>query len=220
MARSGGSALPDSRWETKLRRAGLNPVAGVDEAGRGCLAGPVVAAAVILSPGTRLPGLNDSKKLSLTQREQMFALLSSRAEYLTWAWSGPREIDRFNILQATFMAMRRALSRLPVLPAMVLVDGSMTIPGWSGPQEALIRGDGRCRSIAAAGVVAKVVRDRLMERCHNLYPQFGFNNNRGYGTPDHLLALMLKGPCPLHRRSFAPVAMTRQGFFLQTPPSA
>lgn len=201
---------PGGRWEISLRKSGFDPIAGVDEAGRGCLAGPVVAAAVVLPPGVRLRGLRDSKLLFFEEREALYDVILSRAEDVAWAWAGPRAIDRINILQASFLAMRRALARLRRPPAAVLVDGHMTIPQLGCTQQTLVDGDARCRSIAAASVVAKVVRDRLMARCHEVFPSYAFDMNKGYGTPQHLEALTLHGPTPLHRFSFEPVAMTRQ----------
>ena len=186
----------------------------MDEAGRGCLAGPVVAAAVALVPGVRLPGLRDSKLLSPRVREELHDLILRRAEDVAWAWAGPREIDRLNILNASFLAMRRAIRRLRRPPGAILVDGHMTIPQLDILQEAVVDGDALCRSIAAASVVAKVVRDRLMDRCHGIYPDYGFDHNRGYGTAEHLEALARHGAVPLHRFSFEPVAMTRQGWLL------
>ncbi|MBD3335455.1 MAG: ribonuclease HII [Candidatus Eisenbacteria bacterium] len=212
--RPASGVSPDNRWERRCHRQGLQPVAGVDEAGRGSLAGPVVAAAVVLAPRMRLPGLADSKLLPPGRREELYALILKRAEDVTWGWAGPREIDRINILQASFLAMRRALGRMRRPPCVVLVDGPHGIPEIECEQRPLVDGDARCRSIAAAGIVAKVIRDRLMERCHRIYPHFDFHHNRGYGTPEHLAALARHGACPLHRRSYAPVAMLRQTDFL------
>ncbi|MGB9886977.1 MAG: ribonuclease HII [Moorellales bacterium] len=190
--------------ESELWGHGYRLVAGVDEVGRGPLAGPVVAAAVIWPPGTAIEGLRDSKQLTSRQRERLAALIRARA--LCWAIASlpARYIDRYNIHQAASRAMWRALTRLPIGPEYVLVDGS-AIAGLPWPQEALVHGDGTSASIAAASILAKVWRDALMEHLHRRYPQYGFAQNKGYGTPAHLKALRLYGPCPHHRRSFAPV---------------
>jgi ribonuclease HII len=170
----------------------------------------VVAAAVVLAPGARLPGLADSKLLSPAQREALLERILEVAEGVAWAWVGPRTIDRVNILQASLMAMRRAVARLPRLPAVVLVDGTRAIPDLPCPQETVVDGDATCRSIAAASIVAKVVRDRIMTRCDALYPAYGFASNKGYGTREHRLALRRLGPTPLHRLSYRPVAEALQ----------
>jgi ribonuclease HII len=177
-------------------------VAGVDEAGRGPLAGPVVAAAVILDPARRIVGLRDSKLLTVLQRRRLARLIREHA--LGWAVCrvGPSRIDADNILEATRYAMRRALSRLTVLPAAVLVDGRLRLPGIPWPQRAIVRGDRRCASIAAASILAKVVRDAFMLRADRLYPGYGFGLHKGYGTASHIEALDRLGPCPIHRRSF------------------
>lgn len=209
-----GFLRPSGRWERQLLRSGVEPVVGVDEAGRGCLAGPVVAAAVVLSPKVRIRGLRDSKLLAPHRREILMQRILERADDVAWGWAGPRQIDRVNILQASFLSMRRALRRLRKAPGAILVDGNMTIPGVDCRQRALVDGDARCRSIAAASIVAKVIRDRLMIRCHEIYPQYGFDSNKGYPTLEHIEALSRHGITPLHRYSFAPVALTRQGDLL------
>jgi ribonuclease HII len=168
------------------------------------LAGPVVAAAVIWPAGCAIEGLRDSKQLTARQREKLAALI--RAKALSWAVASlpARYIERHNIHQAAARAMWRALTRLPVTPDYVLVDGA-AIPDLPWPQEAIVHGDGTSASIAAASILAKVWRDALMQRLHRCYPQYGFAQNKGYGTAAHLKALRLYGPCPHHRRSFAPV---------------
>lgn len=186
--------------ERLLQAGGTRSVAGVDEAGRGPLAGPVVAAAVILPPDRFLPGVNDSKKLSEPERELLYFEITDGCDYGVGI-AGPGEIDDVNILQATYLAMQRALGGLKNAPHFVLAD-AVTIPAIPFPQEGIIGGDALCACIAAASIVAKVTRDRLMRQYDSLYPQYGFANHKGYGTPDHLEALRLYGPCPIHRRSF------------------
>jgi ribonuclease HII len=199
-------------FERQLRRAGARSVAGVDEAGRGPLAGPVVAAAVIL-PGAwierglpaELAGLNDSKQLSAAQRDRFFARLTVEAA-LSFAIASvePADIDRLNILRATHQAMARALQGLLPQPDHILVDG-LPVPMLAGPQTALVQGDARSYSIAAASVLAKVSRDRRMLEYDRAYPAYGFARHKGYPTPEHLEQLRRHGPCPIHRRSFLPV---------------
>jgi ribonuclease HII len=190
-----------------LRRPGL--VAGVDEAGRGPLAGPVVAAAVILDPRRRIRGIADSKRLDAGLREELDAKIRERS--LAWGlgWADVDEIDAVNILQATLLAMRRALAELRRAPAHVIVDGDRC-PGLGGLAldcsiEAVVAGDASIRCVGAASILAKVARDRYMCELSSRYPGYGFERHKGYGTPEHLDALGRLGPCPLHRRSFAPV---------------
>lgn len=180
-------------------------VCGIDEAGRGPLAGPVVAAAVILDPDAPIAGLDDSKKLTEKRRHLLAEEIRARA--LAWcvAEASPAEIDRLNILQATFLAMQRAVAGLSLRPARAVVDGNRC-PKLEIPVEAVVRGDGRVAAIAAASILAKTVRDAGMLEVHRQYPQYGFDRHMGYPTPAHLAALQAHGPCPLHRRSFAPVA--------------
>jgi ribonuclease HII len=183
---------------------GAGLVAGVDEAGRGPLAGPVVAAAVVLDDASPIRGLADSKTLSAGRREQLFDEILARALCSGIALASVEEIDRLNILQATLLAMRRAVQGLRILPSRVLVDGNR-LPVLPVPAEAVVRGDARVPSIAAASILAKVHRDRLCDQLHEAHPQYGFATHKGYPTPDHLAALRMHGPCPAHRRSFAPV---------------
>lgn len=190
----------------EARLAGGGTVAGVDEAGRGPLAGPVVAAAVVLGPGGGWDGLDDSKKLAPARRDELCARVLTEARAFAWAVVGPRAIDRMNIRRASLEAMRRAVARLPLAPDLVLVDGDSAVPGLALPQRAVVRGDGTMLSIAAASVVAKVVRDRIMDRLDRVWPAYGFARHKGYGTVEHLAAIEAHGPCPLHRYSFAPVA--------------
>lgn len=179
-------------------------VCGVDEAGRGPLAGPVVAAAVILDPGRRIDGINDSKKLSAALRQSL--AVEIRAHALAWcvAEASVEEIDRLNILQATLLAMRRAVAGLPVTPERALIDGNRC-PALTIPAEAVVKGDGKIASIAAASILAKTVRDQAMLVLHDSYPAYGFDRHMGYPTPEHLAALRRSGPSPVHRQSFAPV---------------
>ena len=192
------------RAETRLRRD-CECVAGVDEAGRGPLAGPVVAAAVVLDAEGDWDGLNDSKQMSAEKREALFARVLQRARAFRWAVEGPRAIDRVNIRRASLRAMARSVLGLRVTPGLVLVDGADRIPGVELPQQAVVDGDATMLSIAAASVLAKVVRDRIMIRLDHVWPGYGFARHKGYGTPEHLEALGRLGPCPLHRYSFSPV---------------
>ncbi len=179
-------------------------VAGVDEAGRGPLAGPVVAAAVILDPARTIPGLADSKALTPAQRERLDDAIRARALALCVAEAGVDEIDRLNILQATLLAMRRAVEGLRLPPAQVLVDGNR-LPVLRVPAQAIVGGDARVPAISAASILAKVHRDRLCVALHEAWPQYGFALHKGYPTAAHLRALREHGACPAHRRSFGPV---------------
>lgn len=184
-------------------------VAGVDEAGRGPLAGPVVAAAVILHPRRRIDGLADSKILPREERERLAPIIRTRALAWAVAWADRDEIDSLNILGATFLAMRRALLRLPVCPTHVQVDGNQLPPLSDLPLgctvEALIEGDARIAAISAASILAKTHRDAMMEALDPCYPGFELAAHKGYGTPAHLAALRIREPSPQHRRSFSPV---------------
>lgn len=203
---------PDLRHEQALRAQGITRVAGIDEAGRGPLAGPVVVAAVILPPDFRHATLNDSKQLSHARREAIFAELTTDARI---AWSvivmDHDEIDRLNILQATIEGMRRAAARLQPPPQHALIDGRPVRP-FPLPQTAIVKGDAQSLSIAAASVVAKVTRDRLMLEFDARFPQYGFARHKGYGTALHLEKLREHGPCEIHRKTFAPVARTALRF--------
>lgn len=196
---------PTLEREKALWAAGLRYVAGLDEVGRGPLAGPVVAAAVVLEPGSRaIRGLRDSKLLSAAQRELLGAEIRRRAVAWAIGAASVHEIDRLNIRAATALACRRALARLPLEAEYVLLDG-LPLPELGVPHEAVVEGDARCHSIAAASVLAKLVRDRLMELLARRYPAFGWERNKGYATRLHLWALDRLGPTPHHRRSFGPV---------------
>ncbi|MBP1850412.1 ribonuclease HII [Rhizobium halophytocola] len=195
---------PDFSTELRLRKRGLWPVAGTDEAGRGPLAGPVVAAAVILDPKRIPDGLDDSKKLSATRRESLFEEILKTAS-VSIASSSAALIDRIDIRKASLDAMRRAVAGLPQTAAYVLVDGRDVPPGFGCPADALIKGDGRSLSIAAASIIAKVMRDRMMTRAALEFPAYGFEMHAGYGTAHHREAIIRHGPCPLHRMSFRPL---------------
>ncbi len=188
-----------------LCRDRIGLIAGVDEAGRGPLAGPVVAAAVILDPRRRIAGLRDSKQLSALQRERLYDQIRANALCCAVAEASVEEIDRLNILQASLLAMRRAVLGLRLRPNLVLVDGNQ-LPLLELPAEPVINGDARIAAIAAASILAKVHRDSLCSDLNLRYPAYGFARHKGYATVIHLEALRLHGACPEHRRSFAPVA--------------
>lgn len=197
---------PDLEIEHRHRRAGSRIIAGVDEAGRGPLAGPVFAAAVVLPEDFTHPELNDSKKLTPARRERVYEQLRADTSLrVSCASASVEEIDKLNILRATHLAMRRAVEGLGVPPCVVLVDG-LPVSGFPWPQEAVVKGDSLSLSIAAASVIAKVERDRAMLACDAEFPGYGFAVHKGYGTRAHLEALRLLGPCPIHRKSFQPVA--------------
>ena len=194
-------------------------MAGVDEAGRGPWAGPVVAAAVILKPETDWTGLNDSKKMTPAARDKFYDLIRAEALFHAVAFASAETIDAQNILKASLGAMAEAVRNLGADPALVLVDGNQTIPQLPARiQKTIVGGDGRSASIAAASVLAKVARDRWMAEAHRRFPDYGFDRHKGYGTPDHAEALKRLGPCPLHRKSFAPVRATLSPQFRLDPP--
>ena len=180
-------------------------IAGVDEAGRGPLAGNVVAAAVILDDLNPIAGLNDSKKLTALRREKLFIDIHAKALCVSVGQASVEEIDRLNILQATMLAMQRAVNGLRLKPVKVLVDGNR-IPQLDILAEAIVGGDAKVKAISAASIIAKVTRDRQCEELHAMYPQYGFNQHKGYGTAEHMAALKKHGATPEHRRSYAPVA--------------
>jgi len=187
-------------------------IAGLDEAGRGPLAGPVVAAAVIFPEGCEISGLDDSKKLSPKRREELFEQIQDCALATAWAASSNELIDQRGIIPATYGAMLQAIDQLNQQPNYVLVDGPRLPRQLSLPAQAVVRGDQKSCSIAAASIIAKVVRDRIMLEMHEQYPDYGFARHKGYGTKVHLQALVKHGPCPCHRRSFAPLRETRLQF--------
>jgi ribonuclease HII len=189
--------------ENALRRIGFCHVAGVDEVGRGCLAGPVVAAAVVLHPDKHIPGVCDSKLVPATERERLFERITRRAIAWSVASADPREIDLINIHQASLTAMRRAILGLIPLPDVVLVD-AFRVPNLPMAQRGVPHGDRRCSAIAAASIIAKVTRDRQMLELHNVDPRYGFDRHKGYATADHLQAVARFGYSDAHRRSFRP----------------
>jgi ribonuclease HII len=200
--------MPAKDWWKEERAAlqrGFHAVAGIDEAGRGTLAGPVVAACVLLPFEVDIPGIRDSKTLSEKQREAAFSAINECALSVGIGMADAPAIDRLNILRATHHAMREAVTAMPSPPDLVLIDGLAVHP-FPVPQIALVKGDSLSRSIAAASIIAKVTRDRLMMEQHRLFPQYGFAEHKGYGTAAHLAALEEFGPCAIHRKSFAPVA--------------
>jgi ribonuclease HII len=189
--------------ENALRRYGFVSVAGVDEVGRGCLAGPVMAGAVVLDPARHIPGLADSKLLTASERDRLYDAIVGRARAWAVAAASPEEIDRINIHQATLRAMQRAVLALAPLPDAVLVD-AFRIPELPMAQRGVVKGDRQCAVIAAASIVAKVTRDRLMDLLHTDDPRYGFGRHKGYATAEHLAAVARHGYSTAHRRSFRP----------------
>lgn len=187
--------------EDRLREEGFNVICGVDEAGRGPLAGPVCAAAVILPDHCAIPGLNDSKKLSDKQRRALFPVIQEKALAYGIAFATEREIDEHNILQATFLAMRRAMDQLSCKPDLTLIDGNRETD-FGLPVRTVVKGDSLSANIAAASVLAKVTRDDYMIKLGEAYPMYGFAIHKGYGTKAHYEALKQAGPCPAHRKTF------------------
>lgn len=190
-------------------------IAGVDEVGRGCLAGPVVAAAVILDPNRPIKGLRDSKKLSAKKRDELAQEIKEKALAWSVAAMGPEVIDKINILQATLQAMKAAVEKLPVEPDFVQVDGNK-LPKWKWLSEAVVKGDDKVEWISAASIIAKTTRDGYMCKIAELYPQYGFEHHVGYGTAEHIKALKAYGPTPIHRKTFAPVREVIDGLSTDT----
>lgn len=190
------------KYETAARNSGFNIICGVDEAGRGPLAGPVCAAAVILAPGQIIDGVNDSKKLTEKKREILFDKIISECEDYSIAYASEKEIDEMNILQATFLAMRRAVNGLKTKPDIALVDGNQDPKFEEIPSETIIKGDAHSASIAAASILAKVSRDRLMLKAAEKYPEYFFEKHKGYGTKLHYEMIEQYGICEIHRKSF------------------
>lgn len=190
-------------------------IAGVDEVGRGCLAGPVVAAAVILDPNRPIKGLRDSKKLSAKKRDELAQEIKEKALAWSVAAVGPEVIDKINILQATLEAMKAAVEKLPVEPDFVQVDGNK-LPKWKWLSEAVVKGDDKVEWISAASIIAKTTRDAYMCKMAELYPQYGFEHHVGYGTAEHIKALKADGPTPIHRKTFAPVREVIDGLSTDT----
>lgn len=194
--------LPDNSIEYKLRSKGIIRIAGIDEAGRGCLAGPVVAAAVILPTIYNLPELNDSKKLTEKKRIKLFEQINKQASAIGVGIIDNITIDRINILQATFEAMKQAINNLPYNPDYILVDGNRDIPSLEITQETIVKGDSKSVSIAAASIIAKVTRDEIMLEMDKEYPEYGFKKNKGYGTDKHREAIFNHGHSSIHRKTF------------------
>jgi ribonuclease HII len=200
-----------SRFDRRLARgAGTFRLAGVDEVGRGCLAGPVVVAAVVLPFGAELEGVDDSKRLSAPARERAFAHILQCCIQWSATSVSAAEVDQHNVLVASLLGMERAIARLHPAPELILIDGNRLPPNAPPAALALVKGDGRSLCVAAASIVAKVLRDRIMRSWHRRYPAYGFDRHVGYPTAQHRRALLAEGPCPLHRRSFAPVRATLQ----------
>jgi ribonuclease HII len=196
---------PTDEFELEARRRGYRWIAGLDEAGRGPLAGPVVAAAVILPTRCRLVGVDDSKQVSEPERTRLYDVIVQRARGVAIGVATEQEIDRLNILEATRLAMSRALALLTPQADYLLID-AMTLSGLGTPLRSIIKGDTLSISVAAASIVAKVTRDRMMAAYHRAYPEYNFLSHKGYGTDEHLQRLARHGPCAIHRRTFAPVA--------------
>ena len=192
--------MPDYSFENEWKEKGFLAVCGVDEAGRGPLAGNVVAAAVIMPEGLIIEGLDDSKKLTEKKREKLYDIILEKA-ICSIAWATPAEIDEYNILNATMLAMRRAVEGLPVKADFALIDGNCS-RGFEIPTQTVVKGDARSYSIAAASVLAKVTRDRQCLEMDEKYPEYGFAGHKGYPTKAHMAKVMELGPCPEHRRSF------------------
>ncbi|WAC18666.1 ribonuclease HII [Luteolibacter sp. SL250] len=207
--------MPDLSFENRHRKAGRLVIAGIDEAGRGPLAGPVTAAAVVLPARFRCKGLDDSKKLNAQKRREFYRELTGDSR-VTWSvgMAEVSEIDSLNILRATHLAMRRAVEGLTAAPDHCLIDG-LPVRDFPFAHEGIVKGDSLCLSIAAASVIAKVTRDELMGSLHEEFPQYGFARHQGYGTKDHLEALRIHGPCRHHRFSFQPVAQLPLPFDLR-----
>lgn len=194
--------MPDYSYEISARQNGFKSVCGVDEAGRGPFAGPVCAAAVILPVGCEIEGLNDSKKLTEKKREALFDVIKEKAISYSVAFGTVQEIEEFNILNATFLAMNRAIDGLEVKPDYALIDGNRIPKDLKIKSEAVIKGDAKCMSVAAASILAKVTRDRLMLEYDKQYPEYGFAKHKGYGTKVHSDAILKYGVTPIHRPSF------------------
>jgi ribonuclease HII len=195
---------PADEFEQEARRCGYRRIAGIDEAGRGPLAGPVVAAAVILPVHARLAGVDDSKQLSEAERERLYPAILDQAVGVGIGLADAGEIDSLNILEATRLAMRRAIDNLTPAPDYLLID-AVTLPAVRIPLRPIVKGDALSLSIAAASIIAKVTRDHLMSAYHATFPQYNFLSHKGYGTAEHLRMLARFGPCSIHRRTFAPV---------------
>ena len=206
MAESPAGACDLLFFERSARESGAHRIAGLDEAGRGPLAGPVVAAAVVFPEGLLIPGVNDSKQLTETQREQLYTQIIDAAVAYGIGIVDERTIDEINIREASITAMEQSLSAISPAPDRLLIDGNFTLSRITIPQHSIVKGDCKSHSIAAASILAKVTRDRLMWELHERYPQYNFHKHKGYGTKEHLDLIRLHGPCDAHRKSFQPVA--------------
>ncbi|OGC76909.1 MAG: ribonuclease HII [candidate division Zixibacteria bacterium RBG_16_40_9] len=195
-------------YEGQLSQEGFQHIAGVDEVGRGPLAGPVVAAAVIFPLKFKLKGVNDSKKLNSLQREKLFPQIKKKALSIGLGMAEVEDINKLNILKASLKAMHQAILNLKIPPEFVLVDGKQKIPHLRVPQMPIVKGDSKSQSIAAASIIAKVTRDKIMQTLHQQFPEFGFDQHKGYATKKHKDALKKFGPTPLHRLGFAPVKLS------------
>lgn len=193
------------KFEKTYWKSGINFIAGIDEAGRGPLAGPIVAAAVIFSSPVKIPGIDDSKKLSAQKRQELFFKIQEKALSTGIGIVDHKAIDKINIGKANILAMEKAVANLRVRPSFLLLDGRLKINSGV-PQKTIIGGDGICFSIAAASIIAKVTRDKMMDDYHKLYPEYGFIRHKGYGTKEHLKMIAKYGACPIHRRTFSPVS--------------
>lgn len=194
--------MPDYEYEKAAKKCGFSLICGVDEAGRGPLAGPVCAAAVILPGDAVIEGLNDSKKLSEKKREMLYDVIKEKALAFSVAYGTLEEIEELNILQATFIAMNRAIDGLEIKPDFALIDGNRVPKDIKIPCETVVKGDGKSMSVAAASVLAKVTRDRLMLEYDKKYPEYNFKKHKGYGTKEHTELIKKYGPCEIHRISF------------------
>jgi ribonuclease HII len=194
--------MPDFTYEKAAMESGFKLICGVDEAGRGPLAGPVCAAAVILPVDAEIEGLNDSKKISEKKREALYDVIKEKALAYAIAFGALEEIEEFNILEATFIAMNRAIDSLEIKPDFALIDGNRVPKGIKIPCETVVKGDAKSSSIAAASILAKVTRDRLLLEYDEEYPQYNFKKHKGYGTKEHTDLILEYGPCPIHRLSF------------------
>jgi ribonuclease HII len=194
------------QFEHDTQNKGYQYIAGIDEAGRGPLAGPVVSAAVILPSDFTCPGITDSKKLSEKKRERFFPLISNQALAVAVGMADTKEIDQINILQASLLSMKRAVQNLSLTPDFLFIDGKFTIDSEL-PQQAIVKGDSRSISIAAASIIAKVTRDRIMKTLHKTYPEYNFHSHKGYPTKAHKQAIIANGPCPVHRKTFKGVIL-------------
>jgi len=197
--------IDQNYFETQLYKEGLFKIAGVDEVGRGCLAGPVVAASVILPKNCQIKGINDSKKLSAKKRDELFDVIFENAVGYGIGVVSSEEVDKINILQASLKAMRIAVDSLAVKPDCLLIDGNQALKEYKLPQRVIVKGDMRSISVGAASIVAKVTRDRMMAEIEKKYPKFKFSIHKGYGTKLHLSELVEHGPTPIHRKTFAGV---------------